>query len=184
MKIIKSIVVALAFASASAAFAEGFYVSVDGGRASNDYRNELEGAEYKKVDGFNVDVDGGYRFKTGLVLGAGFSEFINDNLFSFLDSYEFSQKRFYLGYNFRLATHLAVTPIVGYSAWELNIEESSIFNGDDNPAKQTYKGNQFYPQLNVEFPVNDFLTVFTSYQRAKFDFGTAKALNCGVMFNF
>ncbi len=184
MKILSLGIGVLSLFLCNATLAENFYLSVDGGRANNEYRNELEGADYKTVDGFNVEFDGGYRFHSGIVLGAGFSEFINDNLFSILDSYEFSQERFYLGYNFRLSKHLAVTPILGYSVWELSIKESEFFNNDDNPNKQTYKGNQFYPQLNVEFPVNDFLTVFTSYQRAKFDFGTAKALNCGVMFNF
>ena len=82
-----------------------------------------------------------------------------------------------------VATHLRIVPIVGTTKWELHAKSGALITAQ-NPKTGTYKGNEVYGQLNIEFPINHLLTVITSVNDTHFKFGSNRSVQVGVSFGF
>lgn len=152
-------------------------------------------AEMKVDEHFSDDITAFSDEGTSLTLGAGLAFASNfttgldiaiHKSSSWLgadDRATLSEDRLHLGYKINLSDHFRIVPTLGVSRWKLEFEEGS-FEPSSNLKAGTYRDTDVYGQLNLEFPINDLIAIVSSIQYTKYEFGTFRNTQAGVMFQF
>lgn len=150
------------------------------GRLNRDYsyNNETFSDE-----GYAITGGAGLAFDNNLVTGLELSTFDSDSFFGAQDRIDLSEYRWYLGYRFNVAPHFRITPAAGISHWKLRAKDGAI-RFDDELRTGTYRSSDAFTQLNVEFPINPLITVVSSLNYTKYDFGVIRSAQAGVIFQF
>ena len=124
----------------------------------------------------------GYQFDTNVILESNFSVAANDNLFSADDDYKLYELKAFLGYSFEVKHWFRFVPKIGVGRWELDTKEGKLHN--DKRKFDEFTGSDFYYQLNLEFPMQDLLSINVSFMNNDYDFGRVSAVKAGVKFTF
>ena len=150
---------------------------------STDYSIDTSNTGETSENNTLVSAGGGLVFESPFVVGAEYSKMFTNSLFGRTDRYHLEQIKLYGGYRIKFAPHFRITPMLGTTWWKLESKSGEWFTVE-NPRTGVYQGNTIYGQLNLEFPINHWVTVITSINRTKYDFGTTKSIQAGAMFQF
>ena len=167
------------------AFSNDFFVSVDGAigdvRLNQEY--EVNGLADEKINIVSISANIGIVFDSNAVLGIGALGSASSIFFYYVDeTYNVVQEQMFVGYRFPIRKNFRITPIVGFTHWDLRTQQDAYLHQD--AVERKLNGNDFFGQLNFEFPVSHLITVFGSYTRTNYDFGNSNSLKAGVMFEF
>lgn len=122
-------------------------------------------------------------FDSNITTGLELSSFNGANFLGADDRASLSERKLYLGYRFDLSDHFRLVPVLGVSNWKLRLKEGALSYFSEIES-DTLKDTEVYGQLNVEFPINDFIAIVSSIQYTQFDFGVLRNAQAGVMFQF
>ncbi len=174
--------VTLAFAPQ--VFSADYFVAVDGGRSTVSIDQKHLADEYSDHDIRTtlLSVNGGMVFESDIVFGVGYLASGSDNFFEMGDTYDLTQEQIFVGYRFPVAKHFRITPNFGLNHWSMKVKQGVLLNS--HREFKNFSGNDYFGQLNLEFPINHLITVFGSYTRTNYDFGNLNSLKAGVIFEF
>jgi hypothetical protein len=125
----------------------------------------------------------GLAFDTNIVTGVELSNFKSASFFGSDDRMDFSEYKLYLGYRFNLAEHFRITPMAGLSNWKLQLKEGA-FDEANSFDTGTYRDKDAFAQINIEFPINELVTIVSSIHYTDYDFGVIRSTQAGIMFQF
>jgi hypothetical protein len=134
-------------------------------------------------EGHTLASGAGLAFDNNIVTGLEFSTFDSDSFFGAHDRIDFSEFKWYLGYRFDIAPHFRITPAAGISRWTLRAKDGAT-DFDEELRTGTYRDNDAFAQLNIEFPINSLITVVSSLNYTKYEFGVIRSAQAGVIFQF
>ena len=135
----------------------------------------------EEEDIFSGGIFAGYNFKSGLVVEAGLTGELSEDLF---ESYDVSQIVGMLGYTFRPGRDFTFVPKVGFSMWELVTFESGLFNFFAGDEERSDDGTDVILSLEGEYSLGELVQLNLSYTGGSYDFGELDSLRLGVEFDF
>ncbi len=133
----------------------------------------------------------GYRWKSKFFVEGHLSVvsddvFLVDELFSIFGGENvdtsITTTTIYGGYTFDINKHFRISPMLGYTRWELE-SKVDVENPRADQVVKT-KGNDLKYRLNFDFPVGKLVVLNLAYERASYNFGKTDNTYFGIKFEW
>jgi hypothetical protein len=190
MKIYKAIgATLLAFASSLSYAQEAkFMFGIEVGNSQIDIDSKVANISNEfDTKGFSASYVAGYRWENNLVLEANMTSSSNSDQmwFGTSDYFDTYELKLMAGYSFAVNESLRITPLLGYSDWELDSNEGiPHFQSNEDAKRYRFNGKDLTYKLRLDIPLGDLFVWSVSYARTNMDIGGLRLLQLGIRMDF